>query len=159
MVPIEILGLVEPASAPSPSWLLRPTRYEGGAAFRCLVDGTPSIVLLGQGGRYAFDVLNAPVDGTWLVAKDTIIEVDPDRIASPFNGEVPLGAICIIDDTPCLLAKINYARVFLSLRTGEPVAENYNRFSAFTNWRLSVPGIGDDRVVVYSSAQTDPTQA
>lgn len=152
MIPIEKLSLIDTESAAAGAWLIRPTRYVDGPAFRCLVDGRASTVPIGGDPQRAFKVYSTSGDGPWLVAEGAQIAVNPHVIASPFKGDIPAGSICIVDGEACLSASYNYSDIYISLRTGEVVARDFNRFAAFTDWTFTVPGHNGERFEVYSSS-------
>lgn len=154
MIPIEKLSLIEAEAAAPGTWLLCPTRYTEGPAFRCVVEGRASAIVIGGDPQRRFKVYGAKGDGAWLLAEGAQVSVDTALIASPFQGDIPPGSICIVGGEVCLSARYNHGEIYISLRTGEPVNCNYDRFVAFTHWTLSVPGLGDDRVEIFRAGSS-----
>jgi len=150
MIPIEVMQIVLATEADAPSWLMRPTRYDGGPALRCRVGDVESIVPLTD-DRYPMTVINAREDDPWLLAAGARIDVEQGSIVSPFRNDIPAGAVCIMGDQPCLAARYNHSEIYISLRTGEPIRPGYDRLIAFPHWKLSIDGADDDRHVLYSS--------
>ncbi|WP_188064720.1 hypothetical protein [Sphingobium sp. KCTC 72723] len=153
MIPIKNLTMTDVMQSAPGTWLLCPTRYKEAPTFRCAVEGKPSVITLGGEGHRRFMVMGATNDGPWLVADDAAVSVDTGIVASPFKGDIPPGSICIVNGETCLSARYNYEEIYISLRTGEPVTRDFERFAAFPQWSLTVAGIGDDRVEIFSSVK------
>ncbi|KRA84183.1 hypothetical protein ASD76_09380 [Altererythrobacter sp. Root672] len=88
--------------------------------------------------------------GPYLAVDKFEVTVDPDKIISPMQRDIPIGAFCLIGGRPMLAVAENHATSFVALDGEIEGIPPFDRLVAFASWRICVVD-GDERYVVHEA--------
>ena len=149
MIPIGNLSVVEPRTCSPGTLLIRNARYERNPILICGDDQATHYLELPTEQREHF-VLKQMVQnlGPYVQLRDFEIFCDPSEIISPSRSDIPPGALCLINDQPCISLWRDYTSAYIGL-DGKFVDEDFDNFVAFQKWVIKTKSVGEQMATVF----------
>ncbi|WP_407491871.1 hypothetical protein [Pseudooceanicola sp. MF1-13] len=94
----------------------------------------------------------------YLLAKKFMLEVDVSDASrvSPTRADILPGQVVLSEAGPCFAVRTrNHSTMFVSAAGELAFDIDDSRVVGFSRWRLTIPGVGDERHVIYEAGSPD----